>query len=113
MGKSILSFFFALCFMGSFCNISLAQTCKDEITITQKGAARYDGKRYIRDIRVVEISKKYIHYKRCDSGNKEYVARKEDVLAIEYANGKYDKFDFDGKNRKKNMDLIRKPSYYE
>ncbi len=90
-----------------------AQECKDEIIITEKGRERYDGKKFITQIRVVEISKKFIHYRRCNGDDKEFVIRKEDALGIDYANGKRDKFDFDGKNRKKNMDLIRKPSYYQ
>ena len=77
--------------------------CKDKIHLNQDGIA------LTRNITVTKISKSTIHYVDCASGENKTIS-KMDILAIEYPNGYYDKFDFPSNTGKQNMNLERSES---
>lgn len=74
--------------------------CKDEILLDTEGID------FIRPITVTKITTDRVYYIDCD-GNKEKSISKMEILAIEYPNGYYDKFDYPGNQGKQNMNLVR------
>lgn len=77
--------------------------CKDKMNLDQ------DGMAYLRNVTVTRISKAMIYYVDCATGESKSISKME-VLAIEYANGYYDKFDYPGDSGKQNMNLERSES---
>jgi hypothetical protein len=77
--------------------------CKDQLHLNQDGIA------LLRNITVTKISKAMIYYVDCSSGENKTISKME-ILAIEYPNGYYDKFDFPSNTGKQNMNLERTES---
>lgn len=74
--------------------------CKDKIMLDTEGIG------YIRDVTVTKITTDKVFYIDCN-GNIEKSIAKMQILAIEYPNGYYDKFDYPGDRGKQNMNLVR------
>lgn len=74
--------------------------CKDKILLDTEGID------YVREITVTKITSDKVFYIDCN-GNVEKSITKMKILAIEYPNGYYDKFDYPGDKGKQNMNLVR------
>jgi hypothetical protein len=76
--------------------------CKDEIMLDKEQTE------LIREVTIIRITSDYIVYQDCRS-NEEKTINKWEVLAIQYANGYYDKFDYpDNTQTKQNLNLTRR-----
>lgn len=71
--------------------------CDDQITTLEFN--------FISKVTVQEITKTHVMYKDCGSENIKSIA-KMDILAVEYSDDSYDKFDYDG-GSKQGMDITR------
>jgi hypothetical protein len=74
--------------------------CKDKIMLDTESL------NYLREITVTKITSDKVFYTDCN-GNLEKSISKMEILAIEYPNGYYDKFDYPGNKGKQNMSLVR------
>jgi hypothetical protein len=75
--------------------------CKDYITLNN------EGMNFRADVTITKITKDRVYYMNCKNSTIESIS-KMDILAIEYANKYYDKFDYSGRSATKiNMDLER------
>ena len=77
-------------------------TCQEDLMVGQRG-----GGKNIYNVTIVRIGLAKIYYKKCNSEDVIWI-KKDHLLAVKYANGKMDKFDFNGQtNKKKGKWLVR------
>ncbi|MNK01943.1 hypothetical protein D3C87_197580 [compost metagenome] len=74
--------------------------CKDKIWMDN------DNSDILENVTVIRIAKDRVYYQDCNT-NTETSISKNAILAVEYPNGYYDKFDFPSSTGKQNMDLVR------
>ena len=71
------------------------ETCQEDLMVTSKS-----GRKNIYNITIVRIGLSKVYYKKCNSDQVIWI-KKDDILAVKYADGKMDKFDFNGVTNKK------------
>jgi hypothetical protein len=74
--------------------------CQDEILLDTEGID------FLRPITVTKITTDKVYYIDCEGNNEKSISKMQ-ILAIEYPNGYYDKFDFPGNKGKQNLNLVR------
>ena len=70
-------------------------TCQEDLMVGSRG-----GGKNIYNVTIVRIGLTKIYYKKCNSEKVIWV-KKDHLLAVKYADGKMDKFDFNGTTNKK------------